>query len=325
MADVFSTEMLTKQYSATLDILSQERMKLLPHIWDKGTVQGAEQYWNQADAFELVHGRSENADTSTTLVTPTYQRRRCMPKWESGAILTDDITNMKSLADPRSTISQQGIRAAARAKDRICWNAVYGTAYTGVAGGTAVPFDTNMIVDVQEGGSSSDVGMNVAKITKAIELIALNSVDIDQEDLTLFIAPAQRTDCLNIENLTSHDYMMGRSLATGKLDGIAGINRVIVTNMVPYTNAAGTGANVDLSGSDLAWATGGKAIDVDSTGYRACALIASSGVAFASWGETKVRITERADLNHVSQFFIEVKAGATRMEEGKVVLIECQE
>jgi len=325
MANEFYNVMPTKQYASTLDVLSQEHSKLFGRVWDKGTLVGEESYFNQLEPFDMTFNRARYAETSFT--EPEYARRRITKTPANVAVPLDDLDLVETLVDPKSELAQNGMYAAGRAKDKIIWNAIYGTAYTGKAGGTSVDFDTNQIVDVQVGGSSADTGLNLEKILGGVEIIMGNSVDLENpmNKLCLVISPAQWNDYLQIAKLTSDDYMT-KSLNSGRL-AIPGVpnGEVIISNMVPYMNTAETSANVDLTGADVAWSGGGAAIDVDSTSHRACTLFSMSGIGFGTWQETQVKAQERPDLNNIWQLWMQIQCGASRLEEGKVVAIECQE
>ena len=325
MANEFYNVMPTKQYASTLDVLSQEHSKLFSRVWNKGTLVGEESYFNQLDPFDMTFNRSRYAETSFT--EPTYQRRRITKTPATVAVPLDDLDLVETLVDPKSELAQNGMYAAGRAKDKIIWNAIYGTAYTGKAGGTATAFDTSQIVDVQTGGESSDEGLNLEKILGAVEIIMGNSVDLENpmNKLCMVISPKQWNDYLQIAKLTSDDYM-SKSLNSGRL-AIPGVpnGEVIVSNMVPYMNTAETSANVDLDGADVAWSDGGAAIDVDTTSHRAVTMFAMSGIGFGTWQETQVKAQERPDLNNIWQLWMQIQCGASRLEEGKAVAIECQE
>ena len=325
MSNEFYNVMPTKQYASTLDVLSQEHSKLFGRVWNKGTLTGEEAYFNQLDPFDMSFNRSRYAETSFT--EPTYQRRRITKTPANVAVPLDDLDLVETLVDPKSELSQNGMYAAGRAKDKIIWNAIYSTAQTGKAGGTSTAFDTSQIVDVQTGGDSSDVGLNLEKILGAVEIIMGNSVDLENpmNKLCMVISPKQWNDYLQIAKLTSDDYM-SKSLNSGRL-AIPGVpnGEVIVSNMVPYMNTAETSANVDLEGADVAWNDGGAAIDVDTTSHRAVTMFAMSGIGFGTWQETQVKAQERPDLNNIWQLWMQIQCGASRLEEGKAVAIECQE
>lgn len=325
MANELYNVMYTKQYASTLDLLSQATSKLFPRIWDKGKIVGSEAYFNQLEPFEMSFNRARYASTAFT--EPEYARRRVTKVAANVAIPLDSLDLVQTLVEPKSELSQNGIFAAGRAKDKVIWNAMFGTAYTGVAGGTSTAFDANMIVGVQEGGSSSDVGLNLAKLVKAKKLMADRNVDFDNPNnaLTLVVGPQQEADIMQISTLTSSDFMSRKYLVDGKVSGLLGIQEIIVTSMTPFTNTAATGANVDLSGANVAWSAGGTAIDVDSTSHRACLLFAKSALGFGTWQDVEVKAQERADLNNIWQLWMQMQIGATRLDEDKAVLIACQE
>lgn len=322
MANEFYNVMPTKQYASTLDILSQEFAQIASCAWDKGTLVGEESYFNQLDPFEMTFDRSRYDDT--TFTEPTYQRRRITKTPANVAIPLDKIDTVETLVDPKSELSQNGAYAAGRAKDKLTWQALYGDAFTGKAGGTTVSFDANNIVDKDVGAAGS--GLNLEKILAAVEGIMTGSVDLmnPMNELTMVIAPQQWNDYLQIAKLTSTDYVANKPLENGIIGRVPGVpnSKVIVSNMLPYINTAGTSANVDISGGSNAWATGGIAVDVDTTAERAVTLFCKSGVGFGTWEETQVRAEERPDKNYIWQLWMQLQCGVARLEEKKVWAIE---
>ena len=86
-----------------------------------------------------------------------------------------------------------------------------GTAFTGVDGSTSTAFTTANIVDVQVGGSSSDVGLNVAKLRGAKEI--LDASDIDPEIERYMIVNAKQLKNLLAETaVTSSDFNSVKAL-----------------------------------------------------------------------------------------------------------------
>jgi hypothetical protein len=325
MANEFYDVMPTKQYASTLDILSQEKSKLMNCIWNKGSLVG-QAFFNQLQAFEMTFGRARYA--ATTFTESETARRKMTKKVATVAVPLDKIDLVETLVDPKSDLSQSGIYAAGRAKDKIIWNALYGTAYTGEDGTTAVPFDSTKVIDVTIGGTGSDVGLNLDKILAGIEMLEKASIDLEDpmNMVTMVISPTQKKDYMNILELTSGDYF-NKSLLTGRmtLPGLPN-SQVIVSNMVPYCDSqSATGAKVDLDGANVAWSKCGIAIDVAATSHRAVTMFCKSGLGFGTWDETKVKVDQRADLNNIWQLWMELMVGAARLEESKVVLIECQE
>ena len=58
---------------------------------------------------------------------------------------------------------------------------------------------------------------------------------------------------------------------------------------------------------------------------RSCFAWAKSGIGLAMNGTPNIRISERSDKNYSTQCFVECSLGATRIEDEKVVQIDCDE
>jgi hypothetical protein len=324
MSGTFYNITPTQQYASTLDILSQAHSKLMPHIWNRGNLTGENVYFNQLSPHEMTFGRDRYAPTE--FIEPEYERRRITPQIANSAIPLDNKDLVKTLVDPKSDLARNGVYAAGRAKDKIIWNALYGTAYAGKSGETSTAFSTDQIIDVQVGGSSSDTGLNLDKLTAAVKLLENQNIDLEDpmNKPVLVISPDQKEDLINMQKFTSSDYINGSPVSSGKLPPILGIE-VVLSTMVPYMNTAETGANVEYTGGNVAWSRGGSAIDVDSTSHRAVTLFCKSALGFGTWANTQVRADQRTDLNMLWQLWMELQCGAARLEEIKVVAIECQQ
>jgi len=321
----FQTELYTKEYEAQCEILSQAHSIFNGLIDDKGTRTGEEAYFNQSHSWDMTFGRARNSDTQ--YLDPQYTRRRITPEIATAAVPLDKIDTVRSLVNPQSVIARNGYYAAGRAKDKIIWNGMFGTAYTGKGGTTAVNFSTDQIVDVQVGGSAADTGLNITKLLKAIQMLEDQNIDVTDpmNELSLIYAPQQKNDLMSIANLQSFDYMGGKALVTGRFDGLLGIPNIRRSTMVPYCNAAETGADVDLDGVNAAWGANGNANDIAGNSNRAVILMCRSAVSWASWANLRVETAELPEKNYLWQLWLEFQGGAARMEETKLVLIECNE
>ena len=66
-------------------------------------------------------------------------------------------------------------------------------------------------------------------------------------------------------------------------------------------------------------------LDTNSSSNRLVLAFAQSGIGLAVGSDIQTRITERADKNYATQVFLSMTIGATRIEDEKVVEIECTE
>lgn len=200
------------------------------------------------------------------------------------------------LIDPTSQYAEAAAMAMGRSIDDVIIAAADGTAYTGVSGGTSTAYDTAMTVATTvrwSGVASDNCGLNVAKLLEAGKLLGAQNVDPDEEKWCVVNA-AQIKSLLMDTHISSHDYNAIRPLQSGQVAQFAGFN------IVPTERIGTVDASTDKV---LYWAKGGMllALGKDISG----------------------RISERSDKNYAVQVFSNMCVGATRMEEARVGIINC--
>ena len=207
---------------------------------------------------------------------------------------------LRLMVDPQSYLAQAAIKATGRRIDETIANAFFGDAKTGKAGGTTTTFDTtNHRVDAAV-GAAADTGLNVDKILAAIEILEDANVDVEMEQPILAITPKQHGDLLRQTQVINTDYFSKSGVpvlaSDGRIKEFAGC-RIIVSKLTP-----------------------------SNTSYRLCPLWVPSGMHLGVWSDVKARVDERADIEGVPyQLYTTATIGATRLEEGRVIQIECTE
>ena len=214
--------------------------------------------------------------------------------------MVSTFDKLRLMVDPQGPLAQAAVKAAARQIDNIITDAFFADAKTGKAGGTTTSFDTtNHRVDAAI-GAAADTGMNVDKILRAKRLLQDNYVDLDMEEPYMAITPEQEENLLRQTQVINTDYFtsMGGApvLVDGRLSRFAGVN-IICSNIVP-SNAS----------------------------YRLNPMWVKSGMHLGVWADVKARIDSRPDIEGVPyQLATTLTMGATRLEEGRVIQIECTE
>ena len=66
-------------------------------------------------------------------------------------------------------------------------------------------------------------------------------------------------------------------------------------------------------------------LGLDGSSDRRCIAGAKSGLHLGIWNDITTKISERADKSYATQVYVKGTFGATRVEEGKVVEIICDE
>ncbi|MBF0189065.1 MAG: hypothetical protein HQL50_14175 [Magnetococcales bacterium] len=280
-----------EQFSANVQHLAQQKGSKLRKTVRVENVTGRNAYFDQLGAVAARQRPSRHADTPR-MDTPHARRRATLIDYD-WADLIDNEDKVKMLIDPSSEYVKAGGMALGRAMDDAIITAADAVAYTGQTGSTSTAFDTNMIVDVQVGGSSSDVGLNIAKLRNAKYLLDSNDVDPDQ-DRFIVVNAMQMQNLLNETPLQSRDYNTVQGLVEGTVDRYMGFTFI-------QTERIGVDANSD----------------------HKVLFFARDGLLLAIGSENKGRIEERADKNYATQVFCSMSIGATRMEEKKVGYIEC--
>jgi hypothetical protein len=240
--------------------------------------------------FDQVGSTTAQLRTSrhadTPLIETPHARRMVLTSTYEVADLIDDSDKVRLLTDPSSTYAKAMAGAMGRAMDDAIITAATGAALTGKTGASSVALSNT----IATGGT----GLTIAKLVAAKKTLDEGSVD---PSITRYIAvsPEQIEDLLNSTTVTSSDFNTVKALSTGEIDSFVGF-KFIVTN------------RLGLAGSD-----------------RACFAWAEDGLLLGVGKNVTSRIEERADKSYSTQVYYCADFGATRMEEAKVVQINCAE
>ena len=285
------TTAFVEQFSANVHHLSQQKGSILRQSVGIETVTGRNAFFDQIGATSARVRPARHSDTPR-MDTPHSRRRVSLQDYD-WADLIDDEDKVRMLIDPTSAYSEAAAMAMGRAMDDAIIAAADGTAYTGQTGSTSTAFNANMVVDVQVGGSSSDVGLNVEKLRQAQYLLDNGDVDPDIPRYCVFNAK-QKQNLLAETEVSSSDYNVIKALVQGQIDTFLGFKFLMV-------NRIGTDTNAD----------------------HKVLFYAQDGIRLGIGKDISAKITERADKNYATQVFYSMAIGSTRMEEAKVGYIEC--
>jgi len=281
------TTAFVQQFSANIQMLSQQMGSLLRTAVDVESVNGEKAFFDQVGAASAVLRTSRHADTPL-VDTPHSRRMVTMSDYEY-ADLIDDQDKVRLLADPTSTYSRAAAAAMGRAMDDVIITAALGTANTGKEGATSTALPSTQKI------AHGSAGLTIAKLLSAKEILDANSVD---PSITrhIVVSPKQISDLLNNTTVTSSDFNTVKALAQGELNTFVGFNFIVSNRLT-----------------------------TDSNSDRQVIAFASDGIKLAVGKEPSARIDERADKSYATQVYYCQSVGATRMEEEKVVEIACNE
>lgn len=230
----------------------------------------------------------------TPIDVPT-DRRWVYPTDFHVPIIIDSFDKLRLLTDPQSDYVRVAAAAMQRQKDDLIIGAFFGTAQTGETGSTATTFPGTQQVGVNTGGTGS--GLNFAKLREARRILMANEVDPDEE-LFVAVTAKEMADLMNEPQLTTREFVnfAGMSPAeSGRIMKAQGFT-IIETN------------RLQLNGSS----------------QRRIPVWSRLGMHLGTWNDITVNISQRTDIAGLPyQVYVHMTAGATRVEERRVVEVVC--
>lgn len=306
MAETLATysvpEHHVKMFTANVQAGLQKAGGLLAAYVSSAPYSGEKaQVVNFIGPVEFVERDTPYGDTKLSEVEHTQ-------RWISGseydcAILIDRLDTLKMIYDPTSPYVQRMREAAARKMDEIIMSKFFAIAKTGKDGTVNTAFPARDII--AHGGTR----MSVAKLRAARKLLKKRHVDLRTTKPLIAVTSEQVDDLLGEVAVTSSDYNAIKPLVDGEVSAFMGFT------FVPY--------------EDNGTSTNGKGIPTESVAgpavIRDCPVWVPDGMHFGLWDSLAIVIGPRPDKNNIKQAHATFTAGATRLEEGKVLQLQCVE
>lgn len=281
------TTAFVNQFSANVQMLSQQMGTKLRSAVDVETVTGEKAFFEQVGSAAAVVRTSRNADTPL-VETPHERRMVTMADYEYSSLI-DDQDKIRMLIDPTSSYGKAAAAAMGRSMDDVIISAALGTAKTGKDGSTSTALPSTQKI---AHGSS---GLTLAKLLQAKKILDKN--DVDPSIPRYIVCGAdQIEDLLNNTTITSTDFNTVKALVQGEINQFVGFTFITSTRLT-----------------------------TDSDSNRQVFAFASDGIKLAIGKEPVAKIDERPDKSYATQVYYAQTIGATRMEENKVVEIACTE
>ena len=290
------TTAFVKKFTAGIRLLQQQLdNRLREGVMIDSTVPGDRAFYDQLSATAMSEVTNRHGDTEHT-DTPHARRMVTMKTYEV-ADLVDRADIRRLLNNPINGYSRSMASAANRQFDDIIIDAFNAAAGTGVDGATSVPFDTTNYQ--WEADSSPSTGTGVAltlaglmKVRQVFEA-AENMEDDGDNKWFACLDSASREDLLTVDEIRSSDYNTIRALVQGQVDQFLG-----------FTFLKSQRLNSHASGATLLpfWVKKSMQLGISE--------------------ESRSFIDVLPSKRHSTQVRYEMDAGATRMDEVGVVILE---
>lgn len=289
----------TTQFDAIWQHLCQYKIDKLREYVMVDNVRGKEKSYNQ---FGPLDYQPVTVRAGDTRITDGSGAKRWLRPYPFDLANLFDEWDEQFLGDvtlPKSDTTEAHGYGYGRLLDRTVINAALGTAYTGETGVTPVtlPGSQQIGVNFVESGSVANSGLTIGKLREA--KYRLDDAEVDEEEPRVCACGAkQLQDLLRTTEVTSADYNTVRALVEGRVNSFLGFNfKRVSSSFLPY-NA--------------------------TTDIRTVACWAKSGIKLSDSGR-RVHIDIRVDKSHALQIRSVAAVGATRMEEIKVIAIDCDQ
>jgi Phage capsid protein len=287
------------EYTRGVEMVAQQMSERIRAAVRTETQHSKKQAFDQVGVVAARKRSSRHQDTIRVDV-PHKRRWVTLEDWEISD-LVDHQDTVRTLNDPTNTYVQTFGAALSRAIDTTILSAALGTAATDETGATSVPFLAGNIVAA--GGTS----FTLAKLLEASRLLKKGTgVDTRLMDLHVAWTSFQEKDFINAAEVKSIDYNTQKVLVAGGVDSFLAFT---FHRMEDWTDELGNLNRI------VPWAAA----------TRSCVAWVKDGLLFSSGEEIRGRIDPRVDKGYSMQVYAAQSIGATRMQEAKVVQIDCAE
>jgi hypothetical protein len=273
--------------------LAQEKYsKLMSLVYQKDNITGKNFYQDQIGKWAMQTKGSRNVQTPNN--DPNLARRMgALVDYHDNRML-DRGDELRTISDPRSAYTIAGASSLGRQIDTVIAQKILATANTGETGSGTITLGTTTIsAHVNPTGTSTGTAatLNFARVRNAKRVLDLEAVEM--EDRFAVVGPSQLDQILNTTQATSSDYNAIKALVRGEMDTWLGFKWVMSTNL----SSSGT--------------------------ITSCFFMQRYALCLALGSQPVVRTDERMDLSYSWQVYYELNIGAVRLEEARVVQMDC--
>lgn len=286
-----------RQFDDELRMLSQQRgSKTLPYV-NVVKTNSKIHHFERLGSGEASEIFDQHGDTPTP-VNLAHSRRGAILRSFDVAEMIDRQDNVRTLIQPENKYALSLAYALGRKADDVVLGALYGTAHAYDADETqsGVSLSAGQIVDEDFGTANSD--LTVAKLREARRILLANNVDLDAEMPVCIVDADMLDNLLGETEVTSSDYNSVKALVNGEVDTFLGFKFVHCQRLAASSH-------------------------LTSEGFARAICFVPSAVGVVMGNDMNVRIDERNDKRYSTQVYASMDIGAVRIEEEKVVSIEC--
>jgi len=277
------------EFNAALDVKEQQMTsRLMPYAVRK-SVSGDDFAYDGLTEVQAYRANGRNPDIQP--VEAQFTRRKMSRERVVVTLLVDDRDVRGMLTDPQGQLASLCIAAVERETDRVVYDALFATVYTGRNFATSVTASSDGLVEVD-----ASAGFTYEKLLE----IRANFIDAEvgnqgQVPIAIGISGDEHTDLMSEVELTSGDYTSQYVIQKGIITQALGMDLL----------AFGAGANVT-----------DPILEVDT--YRYSFALAKNGVALGVSLERKVEVKDHPTKIETKIINVIKELGAVRTQGVRV-------
>jgi hypothetical protein len=288
-------QLFVNTYSQNMELKLQQKVsKLRPHVEVDFHEGEQASVVDQYDAVDPTSPAGRFAPLNRTDVG--NERRWVDPQDKELTLQVDKFDKLRMITDPEGKYVQSSAAGFGREWDRQIIEAFFASSKIGKTGTGTEAFDTANFRIAANFGAAGAVGLTVAKLIEAQKIFEEQEIDLDMDPATIVIAPRQHADLKNDIQVVSTDFNNRPVLVDGMVRQFNGFNIVISNKLTKVSND------------------------------RLLPIFVKSGMHLGLWADLQHNISQRDDLSSQPwQLYSKSTSGATRLEQGKVLQILCDE
>jgi len=311
MAD-FSNAFVNQFNSNVIHLSQQKVAKLSPYCMKK-TQKSELEFFDRVDSGDMQPKIGRNSDVVYTDLD--WSKRAVSLEPFTKATLIDEEDKVQTLINPESEYVSAFVKAAARQNDDTFIKAALGDVIVGKQGATSnLAFLTAQKMASFDGTSIIGSGLTLKTLIAIQEKFGLD--EVEEGECYFAYSPKQKSNMLNISEVTSADYAAVKALVNGEVDTFMGF-KFISSNRLPVTAAAVTYNH--LNGSV------GAGSGTFPAAARRCIVWKKDGMLMTTGISQMSKITQIPEKHYAWQIYLKLMIGAARLEDDKVIEVLVKE
>lgn len=306
------TTAFVQGYKNNIHMLAQQEA---PRVFGKTR---SEMQSSETDYYERIGVTEANDVVSRHGDTPInnapHTRRAVTLQDSDWGDLIDRLDRVRLLINPDDAYVKIAVAALNRKKDDIFISAAFGSALSGKTGSSSVSLPNAQKVVATNAAGNALSALNVKTLRKCMR--KFDEAEIEDSDKRYFVFNGAQKEALLAETeVTSADFNTVRALVQGEINTFLGFE-FIRSERLPVTAANNTAASFSAGtvdgGSDTIPAGSDRLL-----AFTEMSMISATGM------DIFVDVGPRRDKKMSTQVYVQQSVGAVRMEEERVLEIQC--